>query len=80
MLPLKAFAASGKSTLLAGLAFPDVASWSGQGVMKINPLLPICPLSNRERDVGDRRPSVQRIDSIMKSVSLIEIVYSNEIH
>lgn len=36
--------------------------------MKINPLLPICPLSNRERDVGDKQPNdsvVQRIDSIM---------------
>lgn len=50
--------------------------------MKINPSLPICPLSNRERDVGGKRPndSVKRIDSIMKSISLIENAYFNEIH
>lgn len=50
--------------------------------MKINPLLLMCPLSNRERDVGDKRPkdSVQRIDSIMKSVSLIEIEHFKEVH
>lgn len=42
----------------AGPAFPDVASWAGEGVMKINPLLFMCPLSNRERDVGDKRPNI----------------------
>lgn len=45
-------------------------------------MLPICPSKqHREGDVRDKLPNdiVQRMDSIMKSIALIEDAYFNEI-
>lgn len=83
MLPLKAFIASGKYTLIG---WPGISSCcclirrrcnEGKSTAAHSSSLN----STGKRGAGDELPNdiIQRMDSIMKSISLIENAYFNEI-